>query len=534
MADGDGGMFADEPTPFRGRVAEERTLEEADRLLLDPSGGIEAEDEGGMLDDPDLGMPRSSLLASFKEMRGNALALLVEPVRQGFCDACGKRALVEALPVMLTMLLVLFDSQTQSKLTVEEMLTLRRLLGALLEGVREAHRAATGAAAAPFNALQEVLPPKYAELQKGVETKGFRLKWPRLFADATATVSTPTVETAYEFTNTLALAAAVAGLLECVQEYGEMYIASEWALVARSWLDASSDATVRFKTLAIVRLLIPHIPDDELDAELTRSVVAALHSGLAELAAAQREEERSAEQQRRSRRARRPSAARCRWRRRGGGRRRPQRGEPRAGRAQAARARPRRGGARGAPRHCKRKAAARALGESGGLGGVLLWTVARLSGTIYPTLLAEVYPMLELPLRRGPARPPRRGRRAAAADARRRPARPLRRRPAPGAALGPPRVRVVGRVAGRPRRGAVARRRRRRAGAVGVGGAGRGRRAAPAPAAQVDGRTILACLRHAASVHASIIRRYRRRRAAAAAGRAVGAYATTPTPPSRR
>ena len=87
--------------------------------------------------------------------------------------------------MLLTMLLTLFDSQTQSKLSIDELMSLRKLLGALLAGVREARRAATGAAAAPFNAKQESLPSQYARLLDAVETRGFRLKWPRLFADAT-------------------------------------------------------------------------------------------------------------------------------------------------------------------------------------------------------------------------------------------------------------------------------------------------------------------------------------------------------------
>ena len=50
-------------------------------------------------------------------------------------------ALTEALPVLLTMLVTLFDSQTTSKLSIDELMTLRKLLGALLAGVREARRA---------------------------------------------------------------------------------------------------------------------------------------------------------------------------------------------------------------------------------------------------------------------------------------------------------------------------------------------------------------------------------------------------------
>ena len=116
-----------------------------------------------------------------------------------------------------------------------------------------------------------------------VETKGFKVRWPRLFADGTAAHTTPTVGMAYEITNFLPVHDAVEGLLECVEEWGQMPIAVEWAAVARSWLDASSDTTVRIKALTTVRILMPHLPDAELTKAFVASTVGALHAGLVEL-----------------------------------------------------------------------------------------------------------------------------------------------------------------------------------------------------------------------------------------------------------
>ena len=62
-----------------------------------------------------------------------------------------------------------------------------------------------------------------------------QVRWPRLFEDHQQAFHTPSV------------ADAVGGLLECMQDWGQMGIAAEWALVARSCLDTSTDATVRFK-----------------------------------------------------------------------------------------------------------------------------------------------------------------------------------------------------------------------------------------------------------------------------------------------
>ena len=77
-----------------------------------------------------------------------------------------------------------------------------------------------------------------------------------------------------------------------------MHVASEWASVARSWLDASSDSVVRFKTLTIVRLLIPHLADSEFDVAFVMSATRALYAGLMELESAAHEADAEVARQR--------------------------------------------------------------------------------------------------------------------------------------------------------------------------------------------------------------------------------------------
>jgi hypothetical protein len=74
-----------------------------------------------------------------------------------------------------------------------------------------------------------------------------QVRWPRLFEDHQQAFNTPSVARAYELINFCPVADAVGGLLECMQEWGQMSIASSWALVARSCLDTSTDPTVRFE-----------------------------------------------------------------------------------------------------------------------------------------------------------------------------------------------------------------------------------------------------------------------------------------------
>ena len=81
------------------------------------------------------------------------------------------------------MRLIIFDTQTHSALTLEELHTLRKLLGALLLGILEARRAVTGAAAAPFLEAREALPPLYAKLLRAVETKAFKVSCPLMATD---------------------------------------------------------------------------------------------------------------------------------------------------------------------------------------------------------------------------------------------------------------------------------------------------------------------------------------------------------------
>ena len=68
--------------------------------------------------------------------------------------------------------MVLFESQTRSKLDREEHKVLRNLMFALCEGILQSRRAETGAAVAPFSELRETLPPAYLKLFKGLKTKG--------------------------------------------------------------------------------------------------------------------------------------------------------------------------------------------------------------------------------------------------------------------------------------------------------------------------------------------------------------------------
>ena len=81
------------------------------------------------------------------------------------------------------MRLIIFDTQTHSALTLEELHTLHKLLGALLHGILEARRAVTGAAAAPFLEAREALPPLYAKLLRAVETKAFKVRCPLMAVD---------------------------------------------------------------------------------------------------------------------------------------------------------------------------------------------------------------------------------------------------------------------------------------------------------------------------------------------------------------
>ena len=74
-----------------------------------------------------------------------------------------------------------------------------------------------------------------------------QVRWPRLFEDHQQAFHTPSVARAYELINFCPVADAVGGLLECMQDWGQMGIAAGLALGARSCLDTSTDATVRFK-----------------------------------------------------------------------------------------------------------------------------------------------------------------------------------------------------------------------------------------------------------------------------------------------
>ena len=193
-----------------------------------------------------------------------------------------------------------------------------------------------------------------------------------------------------------------------------MRVASEWAAVARSWLDASTDTVVRFKTLATLRLLLPYLTDAELDVQVVSSVAGALYAGLAELQAAMQTEEDETKRQTLLEEAtyEEPLAPPI------------PAFKPIGFMSSESSKEPRRGsvlpaatvGAEGtrapigkrppalalaeealAILHdiAKRKDAAGELGRDG-LGGTLLWTAVGLCGTIYPSLLAELYPMLAL------------------------------------------------------------------------------------------------------------------------------------------
>ena len=131
-------IFDDAVTPINS-LAAEMPLEDDEVRLLEPSG-LENDDELEEEVDEATGQAKSRLISTSKEQRAAAISLLVEPLRQGFCDACGKRALTEALPVLLTMVLTLFDSQTQSKLTIEELMTPAASARCCRASVRRAER----------------------------------------------------------------------------------------------------------------------------------------------------------------------------------------------------------------------------------------------------------------------------------------------------------------------------------------------------------------------------------------------------------
>eukprot|EP00966_Prymnesium_polylepis_P047597 1102128-Prymnesium_polylepis.1 len=91
-----------------------------------------------------------------------------------------------------------------------------------MEGVLQMRRAETGAAIAPFSELREELPHHFLKMLQGLQTKGFKLRWPRLFADSTALTTTPDVKAAFEVTNFIPVREAISGLFECIEEYGSM------------------------------------------------------------------------------------------------------------------------------------------------------------------------------------------------------------------------------------------------------------------------------------------------------------------------
>ena len=230
-------------------------------------------------------IPRKSVQdrerASTRELRANALELMVEPVRQSLCSARGAAALREALPLLLNMLLVLFASQTATKLTLQEHRTLRALLVAILEGVQEARRTQLGSSNSPYAEQHERLPERMRSLAVGAQTVGFKLRWPRLLSELTHT--TPDVKAAFEATNFVPLAEAVGGLLEAVEEYGGIDVTRGWFDISIAWLTSTTDNTVRFKALAMVRLLLPRLGNDALTIGLTRHLLTAVLTGLSEL-----------------------------------------------------------------------------------------------------------------------------------------------------------------------------------------------------------------------------------------------------------
>ena len=164
-----------------------------------------------------------------------------------------------------------------------------------------------------------------------------------------------------------------------------MSISAPWAAVARSWMDSSSDTIVRFKTLHMLHLLIPHLDDSELNKPFITSVVTALNAGLTELEAEQRVQLDVQAQMGRyydEATAAAPGVASA-------GKSAPVgRKPPALALAEEALA----------VLHdvAKRKAASGQLASPDGIGASIVWVVAGLCGTIYPTLLAECWPMLSL------------------------------------------------------------------------------------------------------------------------------------------
>jgi len=280
----DTGEFDALPVPEAPAPAAADLPLEDDGLPLPDARLMEAAEEASLLEpSADVFPPDASEReATEAELRHNALQLMTELVRQGFSSANGKAALLEVLPTLLASLVVLFDSQTRSKLDREEHKTLRLLMHALMEGVLQMRRAETGAAIAPFSELREELPHHFLKMLQGLQTKGFKLRWPRLFADSTALTTTPDVKAAFEVTNFIPVREAISGLFECIEEYGSMPLASDWARVALDWL-RSNDTLVRFKALCLLRLLLPRLDDAELTDHLTYALIRALYGGLAEL-----------------------------------------------------------------------------------------------------------------------------------------------------------------------------------------------------------------------------------------------------------
>ena len=181
---------------------------------------------------------------------------------------------------MLNVLLVLFESQTASKLSHEENVALRSLMLAVIEATREARRTALGLSAAPFSELNETLPPKMLRLVHGLKTKGFKLRWPRLISELMTT--TPDVKAAFEAVNFIPVADAINGLLESCEDYAHIPVASGWAAVCLGWLGSTSDTTIRFKALALLRLLLPRLPEAALDDAMTGTLLRVLSAALDE------------------------------------------------------------------------------------------------------------------------------------------------------------------------------------------------------------------------------------------------------------
>ena len=219
--------------------------------------------------------------ASSGELRASALQLILAPVRQSMCTRRGQLALKAGLPVLLNVLLVLFESQTASKLSHEENVALRSLMLAVIEATREARRTALGLSAAPFSELNETLPPKMLRLVHGLKTKGFKLRWPRLISELMTT--TPDVKAAFEAVNFIPVADAINGLLESCEDYAHIPVASGWAAVCLGWLGSTSDTTIRFKALALLRLLLPRLPEAALDDAMTGTLLRVLSAALDEL-----------------------------------------------------------------------------------------------------------------------------------------------------------------------------------------------------------------------------------------------------------